>query len=146
MRESADLTPEEFRAAIRQGELVPAMRAGYETFNERGFDMSIFHPEAEWHQRAQLPDARTHRGREEIARMSEEFIGSFEDFRAEPLEISEAGGKVVAVVRVSGRVKGSEHRVAMEEVHVWSFLGGMASEVREYLTKAEALHAVGLQD
>jgi hypothetical protein len=34
----------------------------------------------------------------------------------------------------------------MEEVHVWSFLGGMASEVREYLTKAEALHAVGLQE
>ena len=126
-------------------ELVERMRAGYRAFSERGFDVSGFHPQAEWHQRPQLPDARTHRGREEIEQMNAEFIGSFEDFRAEPLEIFDTAGKVVAVVRVSGRVKGSEHRVEMEEVHVWSFRDGMVSEVREYLTKAEALQALGLE-
>jgi ketosteroid isomerase-like protein len=34
----------------------------------------------------------------------------------------------------------------MEEVHVWSFRDGMASEVREYLTKDEALEAIGLEE
>jgi len=74
--------------------------------------------------------------------MNAEFFGSFEDFRAEPLELFETGGRVVAVVRVSGRVKGSDSRVEMQEVHVWSFRDGMVSEVREYLTKEEALAAL----
>jgi ketosteroid isomerase-like protein len=140
--ENADHTLEELMDAVRAGDLVTAMRRGYETFNERGFDMGFFHPEAEWHQRPQLPDAGTYRGRDEITHMNDEFIGSFEDFRAEPVEIFETGGKVVAVVRLSGRVKGSDQRVVMEEVHVWSFRDGMVMEVREYLTKADALQAV----
>lgn len=143
MAAEGNLTPEEFIEAVRSGDRVAAMHAGYADFNERGFDMTIFHPAAEWHQRPQLPDARTHRGIEEISRMNEEFIGSFEEFRAEPLEIFEADGKVVAIVAVSGRVKGSDQRVVMEEVHVWSFHDGMVIEVHEYLTKGEALEALG---
>jgi hypothetical protein len=57
---------------------VQASCAGYETSNESALDVSVFHAEAEWHQRPQLPDARIHRGREEIARMNAEFTGSFE--------------------------------------------------------------------
>jgi hypothetical protein len=106
--ERADVTtPEGFVEAIREGDLVVAMRAGYHVFSEDGgLDMSVFHPDAEWHQRPQLPDARTHRGRAQITRMN-------------------------------------DHRVEMEEVHVWSFDDGLISEVREYLTKAEALRALG---
>jgi ketosteroid isomerase-like protein len=145
--EQADIiTPEEFVRAIRAGQLVKAVREGYETSNENGFDVSVFHAEAEWHQRPQVPDARTHRGREEIARMNAEFMGSFEEFRAEPRELFEVAGKVVAVVRVSGRVKGSEHRVEMDEVHVFSFRDGLISEVREYLTQGEAFSALGLEE
>lgn len=139
--EQAILTPEEFVEAIRAGDLVTAMSSGYAGFSEH-LDASVFHPEAEWHQRPQLPDARTHRGRQEIAEMNAEFIGAFEEFRAEPREIFETAGKVVAVVRVSGRIRGSHHRVEMEEVHVWSFRDGLISEVREYLTKDEALRSV----
>jgi ketosteroid isomerase-like protein len=139
------MTPDEFVEAIRAGDLVTAMRAAYETFNERGLDVSVCHAEAEWHQRPQLPDAGSYRGREEIARFNAEFIGSFDAFRADPLEIFESGGKVVAVVRVSGRVKGSDQRVEMEEVHVFSFRDGMIREIREYLTKSEALDALGLE-
>ncbi len=142
----AYLTREERVQAVRAGDLVNALRAGYEAFNKSGFDISIFQADAEWHQRPQLPDARIHRGHEEIARMNAEFMGSFESFRAEPLELFERDGKVVAVVRVSGRVKGTEHRVEMEEVHVWSFHDGLVSEVREYLTKDEALKAIGREE
>jgi ketosteroid isomerase-like protein len=143
--EHTAVTPEEFVEAIRAGELVNAMRAGYQAFSEGGLDMSVFHADAEWHQRPEIPDARICRGREEIARMSAEFSGSFEDFRAEPLELVELDGKIVAVVRVSGRVRGTEHRVEMTEVHVWRFRDGLISEVREYLTKDEALQALGPQ-
>jgi ketosteroid isomerase-like protein len=140
--EDTAITPEEFVEAIRAGELVNAMRAGYQVFSGDGLDMSVFHPDAEWHQRAEIPDAQIRRGREEIARMNAEFSGSFEDFRAEPLELVELDGKVVAVVLVSGRVRGTEHRVEMTEVHVWCFRDGLIGEVREYLTKDEALQAL----
>jgi ketosteroid isomerase-like protein len=146
MPDEATLTPGAFMEAVRAGDVVRALRAGYAAFNERRLDMRIFHPEAEWHQRPQLPDARTHRGREEISRLNDEFIGSFDDFRVEPREMFGTSGKVVAVVDVNGRVRGSAQRVAMEEVHVWSFRDGMASEVREYLTKDEALEAIGLEE
>ena len=60
----------------------------------------------------------------------------------EPVEIFETDGKVVAVLQVSGRIKGSDQQVAMEEVHVMSLRDGMFSEVREYPTKSEASRPV----
>jgi ketosteroid isomerase-like protein len=140
------ITPEMFVEAIRSGHRAEAIRAGYETFNAQGLDMSVFHPEAEWHQRPQLPDARTHRGHDEIVRFNDEFIGSFDGFRAVPLEVFEVVGKVVVVLRVSGALRGTEDRVEMEEVHVISFRDGLISEVHEYLTKDEALRSLGAAD
>jgi len=152
-RTPQEITPEQFVEAIRAGHLVEAMRAGYEvgarsgeTFPSRweiAFVEEAYHPEVEWHLRADLPDSRTLRGREEVLRLWTEWGDSFDDFLTEPLEIFETGGKVVAVLRLSGRIKASEQQVAMEEVHVFSFRGGMVSEVREYLTRSEALKALG---
>ena len=103
-----------------------------------------FHPEVEWTTRADLADSRTYRGRDELAGFVAEWIDAFDDLLLEPVEIYEAGGKVLAVVRVSGHIKGSDQQVAMEEVHVMSVRDGMFGEVREYPTKSEALAALGL--
>ena len=96
--------------------------------------------------RTDLPDSRIYRGGEELASVMAEWIDMFDDFHVEPGEISETGGKVVAVLQVSGLIKGSDQQVAMEEVHVMSLREGMFSEVREYPTKSEALKALGLSE
>jgi ketosteroid isomerase-like protein len=96
--------------------------------------------------RTDLPDPRTYRGREEFASLVAEWMDMFDDFLVEPVEIFETDGKVVAVLEVSGRIKGSDQQVAMEEVHVMSLRDGMFSEVREYPTKSEALTALGLSE
>jgi ketosteroid isomerase-like protein len=62
------------------------------------------------------------------------------------LELIDAGDQVVAVVRLHGRVKGSDQEVDMLETHVWTGRDGKATEVREYPTKADALKAIGLLD
>lgn len=147
-------TPEAIVEAIRAGDLVEAIRANANTFNLRpgsgeAFhpeELVAFHPEVEWTTRTDLPDSRTYRGREGVATLIAEWIGAFDNFLIEPLEIFETSGKVVAVLRLSGHIKGSDQQVAMEEVHVLSVRDGMFSEVSEYPTKREALTALGLSE
>jgi ketosteroid isomerase-like protein len=149
-----DPTPEAITEAIRTGYLVEATRALWMAFNSRSAsgeafhaeELLAFHPEAEWTMRDDLPDPRTYRGREEFASLIAEWIDTFDDFHVEPVEIFETGGKVVAVLQVSGRIKGGDQQVAMEEVHVMSLREGMFSEVREYPTKRAALTALGLSE
>jgi ketosteroid isomerase-like protein len=145
-----DPTPEAIVEAIRAGYLVEASRATYTAWNSRSLSVEVLleaiHPEVEWHTRTDLPDSQTYRGREEFARLWAEWIDAFDDFLMEPLEIFETGGKVVAVLQIRGRLKGSDQQVAMEEVHVTSFRDGMCSETREYPTKSEALIALGLSE
>ena len=150
--EEIDPTPEAIMEAIRAGDLVEATRANWKAFNSRSGsgevfhpeELFAFHPEVEWTTRTDLPDPRTYRGREEFASLIAEWMEAFDDLLVEPLEIFETGGRVVAVLRLSGHIKGSDQQVAMEEVHVLSLRDGMFSEVREYPTKSEALTALGL--
>jgi len=149
-----DPTPEAIVEAIRAGDLVAATRANWKVFNSRSasgavFDpeeLVAFHPEVEWTTRADLPDSRTYRGLEGVASLIGEWIGAFDDFVVEPVEIFETGGKVVAVLQLSGHIKGSDQQVTMEEAHVMSLRDGMFSEVREYPTKGDALTALGLSE
>ncbi len=149
-----DPTTEAILEAIRAGYLVEATRALWTVFNSRSAsegafrpeELVAFHPEVEWTMRTDLPDSRTYRRREELASVMAEWIDMFDDFHVEPGEIFETGRKVVAVLQVSGRIKGSDQQVAMEEVHVMSLRDGMFSEVREYPTKSEALTALGLSE
>ncbi|MGO9788838.1 MAG: nuclear transport factor 2 family protein [Solirubrobacteraceae bacterium] len=152
--EEIDPTPEAIVEAIGAGHLVEATRANWRAFNARSIsgevfdpeELVAFHPEVEWTTRTDLPDSRTYRGREGLASLIAEWSGVFDGFLFEPVEIFETGGKVVVVLQVSGRIRGSEQQVAMEEVHVMSLRDGMFSEVREYPTRSEALTALGLSE
>lgn len=152
--EEIDPTPEAILEAIRTGHVVEATRANWRVFNARSGtgevfrpdELFAFHPEVEWTTRTDLPDPRTYRGREGLACLIAEWSDAFDDFLVEPVEIFQTGGKVVAVMKLSGHIRGSDQQVAMEEVHVMSLRDGMFSEVREYPTRGEALTALGLAE
>ncbi len=151
--EEIDPTTDAIVEAIRAGHLVEATRVLWMVFNSRSVsgafhpeELVAFHPEVEWTMRTDLPDSRTYRGREQLASVMAEWTDMFDGFHVEPGEIFETGGKVVAVLQVSGRIKGSDQQVAMEEVHVMGLRDGMFSEVREYPTRSEALTALGLSE
>ncbi len=143
-------TPETIIEAVRSGNLVKAVRAGFQFYNARPLSLvelaQCFHPEVEYHTRTDMPDQRTYRGREEWAHFSAEWIDAFDDFHLEPVEIFETDGRVVGVVQLIGRIKGSDQQVEMETAYVYSFRDGLVSEVREYATKREALKALGLSE
>jgi ketosteroid isomerase-like protein len=105
----------------------------------------VFERDFEWHTRRDLPDAGVRKGREGVARLREEWIEAFEDFHVDVDEVIDAGDRVVAVTRLCGCLRGSSQELDLQETQVWTMRGGKAVEVRAYLTRLEALKAVGLE-
>jgi ketosteroid isomerase-like protein len=124
------------------------LRAAYESAARvHGPDFEFLDPEVEWHTRADLPDSATYRGHDGVAKLFAEWWESFDDLRFDPEELIDAGDDVViAVLQLSGRIRGSGEEVKMPETHVWTMRDGKGVDCREYPTKAEALKAVGLDE
>jgi ketosteroid isomerase-like protein len=76
----------------------------------------------------------------------QEWIDSFEDFRADAMEFIDRGEYVVVSLVLRGRGRGSDEEVALPETHVWKMREGKAVEVREYRTIDQALGASGLKE
>ena len=64
------------------------------------------------------------------------------DLRAE--ELIDAGDKVFAWIRFSGRGTTSGAPVEMEQAQIWTFREGRVVRVEEYFDRTEALEAAGL--
>jgi ketosteroid isomerase-like protein len=128
-------------------ENVERVRESYELVDrEHEPDFDLLDPDVRWHTRADLPDTATHRGHDGAAALMAEWFGAFDDLHVDVEELIAAGDRVVAVVRLHGRVKGSAHEVDMSETHVLTMRDGKVTEVHEYATKAEALKVVGLDE
>jgi len=74
------------------------------------------------------------------------MVCAFDDVRLSVEELIDAGDRVVVVLRLHGRVRGSTQEVEMSETHVLTMRDGKVTEIHEYQTKAEALKAVGLEE
>jgi uncharacterized protein len=128
-------------------ENVEAVRRQQEHFNQSGEVLpEIYHSDAEWIAAREDPDAATHRGLEAIRGYFAQWAGMFDgiDFRAE--ELIDAGDKVFAWIRFSGKGVTSGAPVEMEQAQVWTFRDGKVVRVEEYFDRAEALEAAGLSE
>jgi ketosteroid isomerase-like protein len=105
----------------------------------------FFARDFEWHTREDLPDAGIRRGYEGLARLGAEWAEAFDDLHVDLDELIDAGDHVVAVARICGCLRGSAHQVEVAEMQVWKMRDGRATEVRAYLTRSDALKALGLQ-
>jgi ketosteroid isomerase-like protein len=118
---------------------VDRVRAIWESFSRtQRPDFDALHPDVKWRTRADLPDADTYHG------YDGDWVGAFDDLRVEAEELIDAGERVVAVLRLRGRVKGSGQEVDMPETHVYTMVDGKVVEVHEFATKAAAMEALGL--
>jgi ketosteroid isomerase-like protein len=106
----------------------------------------VFEPDFEWHTRDDLPDAGVREGYGGALRLRDEWVHVFDDMHVDVDELIGAGDHVVAVTRLCGCMRGSGHELDVEETQVWRMRDGRATEVRAYLTRSEALKAVGLAE
>jgi ketosteroid isomerase-like protein len=88
----------------------------------------------------------TRSGPDAFLRAAEEPLEAFEDYRVEPEEFIDADEAVVVPVRISGRGKASGAQLEMRLVHVWVLRNGNVIRGEVYLTRSEALEAVGLSE
>jgi ketosteroid isomerase-like protein len=139
--------------AIRMSENLDLVRSFYAktergdfSFVDREPELRDFYaPDFEWHTREDLPDAGVRRGYEGLARLRAEWAETFDDLHLDVDELIDAGDHVVAVARICGCLRGSGHQLEVQETQVWKMRDGRATEVRAYLTRSEALNAVGLE-
>jgi uncharacterized protein len=107
---------------------VDALKRGYAALN-RG-DLSVvrelLHPDMEWHEPAPSPDAGTHRGRDSFEGFLRGWLESFDEFRIEPEQVVEHGGRLIAVVHQTGKGRSSGARVDARLAHVWTVEAGKA--------------------
>jgi ketosteroid isomerase-like protein len=133
-------------------ENVQTIREMFAIVNERGVGAAteafgdLLAPDFELEEAADLPDPEAYTGREAFIANMAKLGESFEELRMEPLEIVDLGEKVIVVVSMSGRGKGSSVPVGMTFAQLWSLRDGKAVSLRDYATRAEALEAVGLAE
>jgi ketosteroid isomerase-like protein len=128
-------------------ENVERVREGYKFVDrEHEPNLDLLHPDVRWHTRADLPDTATHRGHDGAATLMAAWFGAFDDLRVDVEELIDVGDRVVAVLRLHGRARGSAREVEMSETHVLTMRDGKVTEIHEYPTKAEALRVAGLDE
>jgi ketosteroid isomerase-like protein len=109
-------------------EEMEAILSGYEAWNRGDYEavLEMLDPEIEW----QFPEGGlntgTLHGREAVRKFFESFAEAFEELRVEPEEIFEKDDRIVAIVRLVGRGRGSGAEVQVRPAHVWTTRAGKA--------------------
>jgi ketosteroid isomerase-like protein len=94
-----------------------------------------------------LDDHGSIHGKDSLRAFMQDWLDMFDDFRAEPVEVIEAGeDKVIAVVRISGRAKLSGVETDLTYAELWTLRDGKVAWGRQYWTLDEALEAAGLRE
>jgi ketosteroid isomerase-like protein len=86
-------------------------------------------------------------GKDALRAFVQDWLDTFDDFRAEPIELIEAGeDKVIAVMRISGRAKLSGVETNLTYAELNTLRDGKIARGRQYWTRDEALEAAGLSE
>jgi ketosteroid isomerase-like protein len=98
-------------------------------------------PDIELHERSDLPDAKTYRGRDQSKEFWRKTQELFAEIRWEPQELIDLGHAVVVETRIVARGRGSDVRIEADETAVFWFRDGAIVRLQAFPTKAAALEA-----
>ena len=96
-------------------------------------------PDFEWTPLEASPVARVYRGREQVRRYVEDWLGTFESLRLELEDPAQVGDRVVVEVRGHGRGRASGVKIETRFWQVWTLLQGAAVAMEEHATREQAL-------
>ena len=122
---------------------VELIQVAYRRVNEGGFAAiaDLIHPNFELDSPQGIEASQAHDKaglREWFAKMDE----IWEELRFEPEDVIDVDvTRVVAVVRTSGRAKGSGMEIEQQLTHLWTIVGGKAAALATFDTKQQALEA-----
>jgi ketosteroid isomerase-like protein len=81
-------------------------------------------------------------GKDALRAYVQDWTGTFDDFRSEPVDLIDAGeDRVIAVTRIGGRAKLSGVETDLTYAALYTIRDGKIVRGREYWTRGEALEA-----
>ena len=126
------------------------VRRAYEAFSSGGLDalLEYFDADTEYDATAAIgPYAGMYYGREAIRNFLADYLDSWVDVHMEPEDVIEVGDDhVVVLLHMHMRGKGSGVEVEARTTNVWTLREEKAVRLAVYNDKAEALHAVGVEE
>jgi ketosteroid isomerase-like protein len=131
--------------AVLMQAAIELVRGIIEALNRGDVDAMLarMHPDFEWRPLEQSPVARVYRGREQVRRYVEDWLGTFNSLRLELEDPTEVADRVVAVVQGHGRGRASGLALDTRFCQVWTVRDGTALGMEEYPTRDEGLAAAG---
>jgi ketosteroid isomerase-like protein len=131
-----------------ESENIQAVLRLYEAFNETGVAGAYEHwdPDIEWHDIAELPDARVHQGRDAAAKALQAYVDLGGEFEVAVEEFIDAGDEVVAIWRYRGRGAGSGVPIEQPVFHVWLVQDQRLLRLRQFISRERAFEAAGLRE
>jgi uncharacterized protein len=125
---------------------IERLRAGYEALDrgDLGPVRDMIHPQAEMHDRPEIPDATTYRGWEGIVLSVQASQETFDDFHFVPERFLENDDKIVVILKMKGTGHASGVPVEERIAHLWTIRDGLAIELRAFTEPADALAEAGL--
>jgi ketosteroid isomerase-like protein len=94
-----------------------------------------------------LDDRGPMHGKDAVRAYFQDWLDTFDDLKAEPLELIDAADEqVVTVLRFGGRAKLSGVEADLTFAVVYTLRDGKVARGREYWTKDQALKAAGLRE
>jgi ketosteroid isomerase-like protein len=131
-------------------ENVEIVRRVYDAWAQGDFSrreiFEILDPNIEGVWAAELPDAHVDHGVEALFASSREWLSTWQEFRVEAEAFLPAEDKIVVLVVLHGKGKGSGAEVATPVAHVWTMRGDKVIRVEAYMDRAKALEAAGLSE
>jgi ketosteroid isomerase-like protein len=121
------------------------LRRRYDAYVSGDLDSALaaFDPEIEIFDH-DIPDSGEYRGIDGLLRWQADWDASWASWRWEAEEFIDAGDRVVAVLQVYAKGRGSGVDVERLDGAVWTLRDGKCIRLDYYGSKAEALEAVGL--
>jgi len=128
-------------------ENVQTMRRLFDAYSEGdvGAWFQATDPDIRVHPRPAEPDAADeYRGLDGLMDYLVNWLGQWDSYEAEPVEILDAGERVLVVARERGRVKSTGIEVVEDFWHSFALRDGKVVEWNMYDSRADAFDAVGL--
>ena len=106
---------------------------------------AIWSEEGEFHSTFAASEGHVFRGRQGLRDYFDTLGEVFDDMQIEIQGITDPGDqRLVVVLLVSGRGKGSGVNVEQRNGQVWTFVDGQVARVDSYMSSTEAFQAAGL--
>jgi ketosteroid isomerase-like protein len=127
-------------------ENVEIVRSVYDALNRGDWDAVFRDMHPDFEMTTQRLDAGTHRQREAVQGLGEEYLAAFDNMAFEPEKFFENGDQVLVLLTRRARPKGGSADLVVRNGHLWTLRDGTILSMKSFPDPKEALEAVGLSE